>query len=213
MGPLSLTIWNGTNLQAGSVPRTLSLRGHAGLCLDAPGNVGAGALIQLCESRDSTRCSCRPIRPTPGPTAHRVAGECNGHTNQLWLFDDGAFKIQYFADPSKCLDAGDMNEGTEIKIWECNDLDQQKWGYDYNAGTIYLVNSVAEASKCMDSFAPPTGGNKLQVWSCNGLDQQQFNVMWGTTIRTNQDYKLCLDLEGGQASPGTPVQLCESRKL
>ena len=81
-GSASSNLLNRTALQGGSVPRTLSLRGHPGLCLDAPGNPGAGDLIQL--------------------------WECNGHTNQLWLFDDGAYKIQYFADPTKCLDAGDM---------------------------------------------------------------------------------------------------------
>ena len=48
-----------------------------------------------------------------------VVGECNGHTSQLWIFDTGSYKIQYFANPSKCLDAGDMKDGTEIKICAC----------------------------------------------------------------------------------------------
>ena len=149
---------NGTHLQAmaGSVPRTLSLDAHPGLCLDAPGNVGASELVQL--------------------------WECNGHTNQLWLFDSGAWKIQYYADPSKCLDAGDMKEGTQLKLWDCNAQDQQRWGYDYDTRTIYLAGS-ADASLCMDAYAPLAIGNFVQVWECNGLDQQRFNVFWGTTIR------------------------------
>ena len=70
-----------------------------------------------------------------------------------------------------------------------------------------------EASLCMDGYAPPKVGNKVQVWSCNDADQQQFNVLWGTTIRSNQDYKLCLDLEGGKASQGTLVQLWDCNGL
>ena len=69
-----------------------------------------------------------------------------------------------------------------LKIWDCNGLDQQKWGYDFKAGTIFLAAS-ADASLCVDAYAPPASGNKLQVWGCNGEDQQLFNVLWGTTIR------------------------------
>ena len=32
-------------------------------------------------------------------------------------------------------------------------------------------------------------------------------MLWGTTIRPNQDYKMCLDLENGDPSKGTEVQL------
>ena len=148
--------WNGT-LQGGSVPRTLSLAKHPGLCLDAPVNVAAGSLLQL--------------------------WECNGHTNQLWLFDAGAWKIQYFPDPSKCIDAGDMKQGTALKLWDCNGLNQQKWGYAYNTRSIYLNTSIVDGGLCMDSYAPVQGGNRLHVWVCNGYDQQQYNVLWGTTVR------------------------------
>ena len=151
-----LTAWNGT-LLGGSVPRTLSLAGHPGLCLDAPVNVGASLLLQL--------------------------WECNGHTNQLWLFDAGAWKIQYFADPSYCVDAGDMKQGTELKLWKCNGQKQQKWGYAYDTHSIYLNTSIVDGGLCMDSYAPIKEGNRLQVWVCNGYDQQQYNVLWGTTVR------------------------------
>ena len=94
------------------MPRTLSLRGHAGLCLDAPGNVGDADLVQLCAPL-TTRHHSSAFALIP---CRAVVGECNGHTSQLWLFDAGAYKVQYFADPSKCLDAGDMKEGTDIKL-------------------------------------------------------------------------------------------------
>ena len=63
--------WYNHTLNAqGSVPRTILMRGIEGngLCLDVPSGIAQpGNLVQL--------------------------WECNGHTSQLWLFDEGAWKI------------------------------------------------------------------------------------------------------------------------
>ena len=177
-------------LGQGSVPRTILMRGvdGNGLCLDVPSGIAQpGNLVQL--------------------------WECNGHSSQLWLFDEGAYKVQYAQQPGQCLDAGDMNEGTLLKLWPCNGYAQQQWGYDYNMGTIYLDKSRVDASLCADAFAPIQQGNSIQVWPCNGYAQQQFNVFWGTTIRINQDYYFCLDLVGGAAVKGTAVQSWECNSL
>ena len=145
----------------------------------------------------------------PNPGSLIDLWECNGHTNQLFYFDDGAYKIQYAGNPSLCLDAGDMKEGTQLILWGCNGLPQQKWGYDYKEGTIYLADSVSEATLCADVFSPIKAGNKIQVWACNDYPQQQFDVNWGTTIRVVWSYKFCLDLTGGDTTPGTLIQLWE----
>ena len=179
--------YNHTHAHAqGSVPRTILMRGidGNGLCLDVPSGIAQpGNLVQL--------------------------WECNGHTSQLWLFDEGAWKIQYAQQPDQCLDAGDMKEGTLLKLWPCNQMSQQKWGYDWQTGTIFLSDSRKDASLCADALAPLQQGNSVQVWGCNDYPQQQFNVFWGTTIRVNQDYYFCLDLLGGQAVKGTAVQTWE----
>jgi hypothetical protein len=60
---------------------------------------------------------------------------------QGWTFDGWSSHIRYKADPSKCLDAGDMQAGFALMIWDCSDLPQQKWGYDADAQTIYLIDS------------------------------------------------------------------------
>jgi len=170
-------------VQGGSVPRTITLRNNPTMCLDIPGGHDQPAsLIEL--------------------------WECNGNTNQLWLFDAGRWAIQYAADPTKCLDAGAaMTKGALVMLWNCNSLPQQKWGYDYKAGTIYLAGSDSDASLCLDAFQDQKAGNQLQLWDCNEYQQQQFNVNLGTTIRVNQDYEKCLDLEGGKAVDGGKVQI------
>lgn len=170
-------------LRGGSVPKTFSLRSNSLMCIDVPGGHAQKAgEIEL--------------------------WECNGHSGQLWIFDADAWQIQYAADPTKCLDAGvSPAQGSIVMIWDCNGLQQQAWGYDEKQGSVYLKYSSSDASLCLDAFSDQKAGNKLQVWTCNGYPQQQFNVMYGTTIRVNQDYHQCLDLEGGTAKAGTSVQI------
>ena len=67
--------------------------------------------------------------------------ECNGLANQQWVFADGTFQIQYYADKSKCVDAGSLKPGSKLQIWDCNGTPQQHWGYDSNQQTIYLSDS------------------------------------------------------------------------
>uniref|UniRef100_A0A6V0A5P6 Ricin B lectin domain-containing protein n=1 Tax=Zooxanthella nutricula TaxID=1333877 RepID=A0A6V0A5P6_9DINO len=67
--------------------------------------------------------------------------ECNGLPNQQWLFASDTWQIKYYADQSKCVDAGDMSPGSQLQIWDCNDTPQQHWGYDTDQHTIYLSDS------------------------------------------------------------------------
>lgn len=134
--------------------------------------------------------------------------ECNGAEGQLWYFDQGANKIQYAGDPSKCIDASDMKPGRRLQLWDCNGQSQQMWGYDVNKGSIYLSASGSNANSCMDlAGGQTTGGTPVQVWNCNSQWGQSWNLMSGITIRAGYDYELCLDIVGGKTDDGTPLQL------
>merc|ERR1712072_1622259 len=93
--------------------------------------------------------------------------------------------IRSAADTSKCIDAGNMQPGAGLMLWDCNGLSQQKWGYDDKMGTIYLENSAMDASMCVDvpggSLNP---GSKMQVWNCNGCWNQDMQVI-GPPSKTN----------------------------
>jgi len=60
--------------------------------------------------------------------------------NPAWHLVPDSGEIQ-FGSSGKCLDAGDMQEGTQLMIWECNGLSQQKWGFDSQMKSIYLADS------------------------------------------------------------------------
>jgi hypothetical protein len=96
---------------AGSVPRTIALRQANGIfCLDVPGAVAQDPLVQLWEVRCTAAAPrappCAPSErsgsgvrslacrlPTRNGPLDVVRAQCNGHTNQLWLFDDGSWRM------------------------------------------------------------------------------------------------------------------------
>ena len=98
--------------------------------------------------------------------------ECTGLVNQQWVYDPPSGAILYGNGGSPmqlCLDAGDMKQGTELQVWGCNNLPQQQWGYDSKMLTLYLRNSLTDASTCMDLFGGGvTKGTSVDVWGCSG---------------------------------------------
>ena len=104
--------------------------------------------------------------------------DCNGLANQNWVFAPGSWRIAYAGDTSKCIDALGGNPGpagTKLGIWSCNGRSTQKWGYDADEKTIYLADSVTDASLCMDlAGGDQTNGTPIQVWDCYGGSSQQW---------------------------------------
>jgi hypothetical protein len=103
--------------------------------------------------------------------------DCNGLANQKWFFNPGSWRIQYAANPDKCIDAlGGGKYGTSLGIWDCNGRSSQQWGYDAKMRTIYLASS-ADASLCMDlSGGQKDNGAEIQSWGCNGHTNQAWDI-------------------------------------
>ena len=107
-------------------------------------------------------------------TSHcsRARRDCNGRDSQWWVFLSDSWAIAYGPDKSKCIDVpgGDLTPGNVLQIWDCNQLDNQKWGYDSEQKTIYLASS-AEASVCMDltggDATPGTGECRSLLKPCD----------------------------------------------
>jgi len=103
--------------------------------------------------------------------------DCNGQSNQKWVFAPGTWQIVFAGNPHKCLDTPgeDAVDGNQLQIWDCNGGKYQYWGYDGEAKSIYLSNSEADATFCMDlNGGSTTNGNKVQLWHCNQSPNQQW---------------------------------------
>jgi len=186
--PLQLWQCSGAWNQQWSVVAGLTIRihegGNADFCMDLVGGKAVdGTLVQL--------------------------WQCDGLPNQVWYFETGSYMIKYGPDMSKCLDAGNMQEGTQLKLWTCNaNYPQQKFGYDPKAQTVYLSQSrdalsavAPQASKCIDnSGGILKNGNPLNIWSCNGCWNQQFAVT-GPAAESSSDLSEHQSIPVRQAEP------------
>jgi len=176
----------------------------ASLCMDiSGGDIVLGTPVQVwnCNQLQNQKFSLQhgiTIRPLAGQEfcldlyggpKHKPADgdkvqlwRCNGLSNQKWIFNDN--RIKPINDPSKCVDAGQKQQGgTGLMIWDCNGKPQQTFGYDSNSmKTIYLTQSLAEASLCLDvAGGKMSEGTTIQTWACNACWNQQFKVIGPTS--------------------------------
>ena len=101
---------------------------------------------------------------------------CDGSQSQQWNFQDGTWAISSTMDQSKCVDIGTLQEGFHLMLWDCNELSQQRFGYDSGMETIYLADSSGDASLCWDVPGGSSDDEGLWIWGCNGLANQQWQV-------------------------------------
>lgn len=97
----------------------------------------------------------------------------NKNKGQQWYFVEGSYNIKSALDPTKCVDASNMKYGTNLAIWDCNDQDQQKWGYDPKMKTIYLTQQNPTLCMCLSSF---NNGSPLHLYTCNGAGTEQWQI-------------------------------------
>merc|ERR1712232_144426 len=103
--------------------------------------------------------------------------DCNGADSQKWTFVADSWQIAYAGDPSKCLGAGIMDGNTPLQIWDCNGMSQQKWGYDEDNGSVYLADSVTDASLCMDLAGDNENpASVVMAYFCNSEPNQQWSI-------------------------------------
>lgn len=130
----------------------------ASLCMDVP-DVGVDVNVQVwgCNGLSNQQIEVTSAGATTlashkdGQTlcinaVSRMSGTevMTGHCSppgSSWVFDAGSWQIRAGVNDNLCLDAGDMQEGSQLFIWECNGLPQQQWGYDDEKQTIYLAQS------------------------------------------------------------------------
>ena len=137
---------------------TIRLWEHYNSCLDLPnGRATQGALLQI--------------------------WDCNGFANQQWILDPNKRRVIYGGEVNNqlyCLDGGTLAGGNRLMIWPCNGLKQQNWGYDPVQRTVYLPQTEADASLCMDLYNGDwRNGHAIQIWQCNMCWNQQWTVGMG----------------------------------
>lgn len=132
---------------------------------------------------------------------------------QQWYFDPGTFKLRSSLDENKCIDAGDVKQGSLLQISDCNINAGQFFGWDAKTSTIYLYSTKNQNTMCVDvKDATFKDGTPLQVWKCDGYPNQEWTISVPPPppkpfkIQVNGQNK-CLDLYGQKTDNGTPIDI------
>ena len=135
------------------------------------------SVFNIALASDSSKCLDLPGGDTSAGTMLEI-WDCNGLSNQQWVFAPDSWRIQPATNKGMCIDnLGGGGEGNKLGIWNCNGGDNQVWGYDTTQKTIYLAASQSDASLCMDLPGGDTSnGNSIQVWGCYGGSTQQWAI-------------------------------------
>lgn len=105
---------------------------------------------------------------------------------------------RYFSLRSKdnanlCLDVsgGRTENGTNVQVWSCNNLDPQKWYYEHATG---LLRSKLHPNKCLDNGSENWNNGKIELWDCNqNIDNMRFDF-YDDSIRVRQNLDIALDV-------------------
>ncbi len=110
----------------------------------------------------------------------------------------------------KCLDveAADPTSGTPVNIYRCNGGDNQRWQLALTPGPQELVGL---GGKCLvPGPADASGDPRAVIGACGGPEALWRLATPGHALPSaliHIDTGLCLDVQGGIAIDGTPVQL------
>ncbi|KAJ7089587.1 ricin B lectin domain-containing protein [Mycena epipterygia] len=126
-----------------------------------------------------------------------------GDTNQFWTLSDSIIRWE-----ASCLDLtdGSAMDGNVMQIWVCTGGSNQQWRFtDFpTLSTNQLIHPIDNAAKCLTA-ASNADGTAVEINDCisGGSASQSWIVSSSITIFGD----MCLDVTGGAAADGTPMQI------
>jgi len=105
---------------------------------------------------------------------------------------------------NKCLDfeGVDPSNGKQALLWDCANVDWQKWAYDQAIG---LLRNKANPEYCLDNMGQPYSGGGIHLWQC---DENNINQQWdfvGDQLVPRSNDSIAVDAYG--ADNGSQVAL------
>ncbi|MGI9280682.1 MAG: ricin-type beta-trefoil lectin domain protein [Endozoicomonas sp.] len=91
-----------------------------------------------------------------------------------------------------CLDVegGNRDNGTNVRLWECNGSDAQKWSYDSANGFLR-----SKLGTCLDNRGQTFSNGEIVVWEC--LDNNNMRFDWvGNSLRNRHNGSIAVDAYG-----------------
>jgi len=159
---------------------------------------------------------------TPIDTWECVAGLLG----QQWFFDAGTWRIRSALAPTKCIDAGESKNGTELTLADCNETStSQYFGWDITTNAIYAAPEKSSLRKSRDclvmTMAENKHGGRVFLSECGAAGPSALTE-WSAVVgpapapKKNETFvfspalsngKLCLDLKDSKVDNGNPIDL------
>lgn len=94
-----------------------------------------------------------------------------------------------------CLDVewGQASNGTNVRLWECNGDNAQKWRYDHENGQLKSALGL-----CLDNRGHTHDGGEIVIWECLDIDNLKFDWV-GHTLRNRHNHDFVLDAYGDES--------------
>ena len=147
----------------------------------------------------------------------------NGDSAQKWYFselinanysiDDGVYVITSNNDNTKNFDVAGARtaNGTNIRLWNNNDNDAQKWLIEYQNNGYYTIKSKLNTKKCLEiKDSNYVIHSNIQLSSCTKKDNQLFIIKDlgnGTFNFISKVKHLYINTYNGETNNGTNVEL------
>ncbi len=105
---------------------------------------------------------------------------------------------RYFSLRSKdnknlCLDVsgGRTENGTNVQVWQCNNLAPQKWWYEHATG---MLRSQLNPNKCLDNGGENWNLGKIVLWDCDLNSNNMRFDFFDDSLRVRQNSNIALDV-------------------
>ena len=126
---------------------------------------------------------------------------------------DGTYTIQSTINNSKVIDLTSANtaNGSNIRIWQSNDTNAQKWNFIRQSDGYYQIASSINQNKVFDITSGIIANySNIQLYDTNNTNAQKWTLVQIEndiyTIKST-DNNYCLDLSGANTGNGTNIQL------
>jgi len=94
----------------------------------------------------------------------------------------------------RCLDGGNLAQGTLITSKTCSGSDAQYWYFDDDGRIRSDLENTGSVATCLDGGDP---NRRLQTWMCHGNANQQWELLEDGRLRNVMYPDRCIDAQNG----------------
>ncbi len=179
--------------------------------------------LQLATYPSATETPDEADSPDATPVPDEASTPDTTEAPTTWILSDprtaadGTYRLAPSHATNRALDVagGSLAKGANIRSYNSNGSNAQRYALTYNPQTGYYTISVVSSGLVLDVEGGSTkAGANIRQWSSNGSEAQQWDLQPTTTagryLIVSRKSGLALDVAGGSTASGANVRLWRS---